>query len=57
MPFLDAQRSLRHIGGMKQSGTGRELGPWGLKNYLEVKQVSDFIDLPSKNWGWYASTK
>lgn len=26
-------------GGYKQSGFGRELGPWGLEEYLETKQV------------------
>jgi succinate-semialdehyde dehydrogenase/glutarate-semialdehyde dehydrogenase len=28
------------FGGMKQSGIGREGGPWGLDEYLEVKYVS-----------------
>jgi betaine-aldehyde dehydrogenase len=38
-------------GGMKQSGIGRELGHWGLSNYQEVKQVTEYIgDAP---WGWY----
>ncbi|HEX8593208.1 MAG TPA: aldehyde dehydrogenase family protein [Pseudomonas sp.] len=38
-------------GGMKHSGIGRELGQWGLDNYLEVKQVTEYIgDQP---WGWY----
>lgn len=38
-------------GGYKQSGIGRELGTWGLENYLEVKQVTSY---DSKTpWGWY----
>lgn len=38
-------------GGMKGSGIGRELGRWGLDNYLEVKQVTRYVS--SKPWGWY----
>ena len=38
-------------GGMKQSGFGRELGPWGLDEYLETKQV--YINLDEKPIGWY----
>lgn len=38
-------------GGYKQSGIGRELGQWGLNNYLETKQITRFdADEP---WGWY----
>lgn len=38
-------------GGYRQSGIGRELGKWGLSNYLEVKQITSFnSDDP---WGWY----
>lgn len=38
-------------GGYKQSGIGRELGEWGLNNYLETKQITRFdSDQP---WGWY----
>lgn len=40
-------------GGFKASGHGRELGPWGLKNYLEVKQVTSWVDKTAKTWGWY----
>ncbi|KIY40664.1 aldehyde dehydrogenase [Pseudomonas sp. 10-1B] len=38
-------------GGYKQSGLGRELGKWGLENYLEIKQVTSFVS--SDPWGWY----
>ena len=38
-------------GGLKQSGFGRELGPWGLDEYLEAKQV--YINLDEKPIGWY----
>ncbi|WP_280288963.1 aldehyde dehydrogenase family protein [Pseudomonas sp. BN417] len=38
-------------GGMKQSGIGRELGHWGLENYLEVKQVTQYCS--DEPWGWY----
>jgi betaine-aldehyde dehydrogenase len=38
-------------GGYKQSGIGRELGPWGLDEYLETKQV--YINLNEKPIGWY----
>ena len=40
-------------GGYKQSGIGRELGIWGLENYLEIKQITSYdSDQP---WGWYNS--
>ena len=47
-------------GGYKQSGIGRELGRWGLANYLETKQITRFA--AEEPWGWYlkqvdASTK
>lgn len=38
-------------GGYKQSGIGRELGRWGLDNYLETKQITRFAS--DKPWGWY----
>ena len=38
-------------GGYKRSGIGRELGRWGLDNYLEIKQVTRYVS--SKPWGWY----
>jgi betaine-aldehyde dehydrogenase len=38
-------------GGMKQSGIGRELGEWGLANYLEVQQITSYDS--SAPWGWY----
>ena len=28
------------FGGFKESGIGRELGEWGLKNYMETKTVT-----------------
>jgi betaine-aldehyde dehydrogenase len=41
------------LGGMKQSGFGRELGPWGLHNYLEIKQVTIWNDPQAKTLQWY----
>lgn len=38
-------------GGYKQSGFGRELGPWGIDEYLETKQVH--INLNEQPLGWY----
>jgi len=38
-------------GGYKQSGFGRELGPWGVEEYLETKQV--YINLSEQPLGWY----
>jgi betaine-aldehyde dehydrogenase len=38
-------------GGYKQSGFGRELGPWGIEEYLETKQV--FVNLDEAPIAWY----
>jgi betaine-aldehyde dehydrogenase len=38
-------------GGYKMSGIGRELGPWGVEEYLQVKQVH--VNLNEAPIGWY----
>jgi betaine-aldehyde dehydrogenase len=38
-------------GGYKQSGFGRELGVWGIENYLETKQIN--VNLNEAPLGWY----
>ncbi|KTD48344.1 aldehyde dehydrogenase family protein [Legionella quateirensis] len=38
-------------GGYKQSGSGRELGLYGIEGYLEIKQVN--INLDETPIGWY----
>ena len=38
-------------GGYKQSGVGRELGTWGVEEYMQVKQV--FINLSEDPVGWF----
>jgi betaine-aldehyde dehydrogenase len=38
-------------GGLKQSGVGRELGPHGIDNYLEPKQITTYV--AANRFGWY----
>jgi len=38
-------------GGVKQSGFGRELGRWGVDEYLQTKQV--YLNLNDQPIGWY----
>jgi betaine-aldehyde dehydrogenase len=38
-------------GGYKMSGIGRELGPWGAEEYMQIKQVH--INLSEQPIGWY----
>ena len=37
-------------GGYKQSGIGRELGKWGVEEYLNVKQVFIYLSEDPVNW-------
>ena len=40
-------------GGVKNTGYGREIGTWGLEDYLLVKQVTRYTS--SDFFGWYQS--
>jgi len=42
-------------GGFKQSGIGRELGPWGLEGFLEAKEVARWSDQKRKGYGWFTA--
>jgi betaine-aldehyde dehydrogenase len=42
-------------GGTKKSGIGRELGTWGLMNFLEPKQITAYNSRDP--WGWYLEGK
>ena len=37
-------------GGTKRSGIGRELGRWGLDNYLEPKQLTRYTSDQPQGW-------
>ncbi|KAJ7383402.1 Retinal dehydrogenase 1 [Desmophyllum pertusum] len=43
----DAITSQAPFGGFKMSGTGREMGEYGLQQYSEIKSIT--IKLPQKN--------
>jgi betaine-aldehyde dehydrogenase len=38
-------------GSTKASGIGRELGRWGLDNFLSTKQVTEYVS--GYTWDWY----
>ena len=37
------------FGGFKQSGVGRELGPYGLEEYLEPKAILGYQSVASRS--------
>ncbi|CAG9464372.1 unnamed protein product [Pedinophyceae sp. YPF-701] len=39
-------------GGMKNSGYGRHLGEAGMENYLQLKQITEYL-VPEEVWDWY----
>lgn len=41
-------------GGVKNSGFGRELGPFGFEGFMSVKQVTTYTS--SDKWDWYPET-
>ena len=43
-------------GGPGQSSIGRELGDFSLNNFLEPKQIVDFVGHRAEPLGWYASS-
>jgi betaine-aldehyde dehydrogenase len=39
------------------SGIGRELGTFGLMNYLEPKQITTYNDADGFGFGWFVKNK
>ena len=42
-------------GGVKQSGFGRELGRWGVDEYLQTKQV--YLSMDERPMGWFSGNE